>query len=105
MSFTILTAEFSHESNTFSIKPTDLAAFEMRGVLHGAEALAARGDANTPLAGFLDVARPEDWQVVHAISAHAAPSGPVTAQAYEHLAGLIVYPHLVDEDAVADASA
>jgi microcystin degradation protein MlrC len=90
MSFTILTAEFSHESNTFSIKPTDLAAFEMRGVLHGAEALAARGDANTPLAGFLDVARPEGWQVVHAISAHAAPSGPVTSQAYEHLAGLIV---------------
>jgi microcystin degradation protein MlrC len=90
MSFTILTAEFSHESNTFSIKPADLADFEMRGILQGEAALAARGDANTPLAGFLDVARPEGWRVIHAVSAHAAPSGPVTSRAYEHLAGLIV---------------
>lgn len=90
MAFTILTAEFSHESNTFSIRPAGLAAFEMRGILLGEAAIAARGEANTPLAGFLDIARPQGWGVIHAVSAHAAPSGPVTTEAYEHLAGLIV---------------
>ena len=90
MSFTILTAEFSHESNTFSIRPADLAAFEMRGVLTGEAAIKERGDVNTPLAGFLDVARPEGWRVIHAVSAHAAPSGPVTSEAYAYLTGLIL---------------
>jgi microcystin degradation protein MlrC len=89
MSFTILTAEISHESNTFSIRPADLAAFEMRGILHGDAAIAARGDANTPLAGFLDVARPAGWRVIHAVSASAAPSGPVTREAFEHLIGAL----------------
>lgn len=85
MTFTVLTAEISHESNTFSIKPADLAAFEMRGIWRGHDAIAARGDANTPLAGFLDIGRPEGWRIIHAISASAAPSGPVTRQAFEHL--------------------
>lgn len=89
MSFTVLTAEVSHESNTFSIRPADLAAFEMRGILHGEAAIAARGDANTPLAGFLDVARPQGWRVIHAVSATAAPSGPVTREAFEHIVGSI----------------
>jgi microcystin degradation protein MlrC len=89
MPFTTLTAEISHESNTFSIKPTDLAAFQMRGILHGEAAIAARGEANTPLAGFLDVARPEGWRVLHTVSASAAPSGPVTREAFEHLVGAL----------------
>ena len=89
MPLTVLTAEVSHESNTFSIRPADLAAFEMRGILQDAAAIAARGDANTPLAGFMDIARPEGWRVVHAVSASAAPSGPVTREAFERIVGLI----------------
>jgi microcystin degradation protein MlrC len=89
MPFTILTAEISHESNTFSIKPADLAAFQMRGILHGEAAIAARGEANTPLAGFLDVARPEGWRILHTVSASAAPSGPVMREAFEHLVGAL----------------
>ncbi|MCX7339512.1 MAG: M81 family metallopeptidase [Hyphomicrobiales bacterium] len=89
MSCTILTAEFSHESNTFSIKPGDLAAFKMRGILHADDAIAARGNANTPLAGFLEVAVPEGWRVIHAVSAAAAPSGPVTREAFDHIVGAI----------------
>jgi microcystin degradation protein MlrC len=90
MAFTVLTAEFSHESNTFSRCPADYAAFEDRGVSFGEAAIAARGDANTPVAGFLDVARPNGWRVVHTISAAAQPSGPVTRDAYERIAGVIV---------------
>lgn len=90
MTFTVLTAEFSHESNTFSRCPADDAAFEDRGVSVGDEAIAARGAANTPLAGFLDIGRPAGWNIVHAISAAAQPSGPVTRDAFERIAGVIV---------------
>ncbi|SEG76609.1 M81 family metallopeptidase [Bosea lathyri] len=90
MAFTVLTAEFSHESNTFSRCPADYAAFEDRGVSLGEAAIAARGDANTPIAGFLDIARPNNWRVIHTISAAAQPSGPVTRDAYERVAGVIL---------------
>lgn len=90
MSFTVLTAEFSHESNSFSRCPADYAAFEARGVSLGEEAIAQRGEANTPLAGFLDVARAQGWRVIHTISAAAQPSGPVTRDAYERIAGVIL---------------
>lgn len=90
MTFTVLTAEFSHESNTFSRCPADYAAFQDRGIALGEAAIAARGDANTPLAGFLDIARPAGWRVLHAISAAAQPSGPVTRDAYDRIAGVIV---------------
>ncbi len=90
MTFTVLTAEFSHESNTFSRCPADYAAFEDRGVAEGEVAIAARGQANTPLAGFLDVGRPAGWRIVHAISAAAQPSGPVTRDAFDRIAGTIV---------------
>ena len=90
MPFTVLTAEFSHESNTFSRIPANYAAFSARGIHMGDAAIAARGHANTPLAGFLDVARAHGWSTVHAISAIAPPSGPVTRDAFERIAGAIV---------------
>lgn len=90
MTFTILTAEFQHESNTFSKRPTGIDAFRERYFYEGDEAIAERGDANTPLAGFLDVARPQGWRVIHPISAGATPSGSVTREAYEEIAGRIV---------------
>lgn len=90
MTFTVLTAEFSHESNTFSRCPADYAAFENRGISLGQAAIAERGEANTPIAGFLDVGRPAGWQIIHAISAAAQPSGPVTREAFDRIAGVIV---------------
>ena len=54
---TILTAEFSHESNTFSVRKTGIAAFVERGYFVGEDAVRARGDANTALAGFATSAR------------------------------------------------
>ncbi len=90
MSFTVLTAEFSHESNTFSRCPADYAAFTDRGIQRGEDAIAARAEANTPIAGFLDIGRPAGWKVIHAISAAAQPSGPVTRDAFDRIAGVIV---------------
>ncbi|CTQ48554.1 M81 family metallopeptidase [Jannaschia donghaensis] len=85
MSFRVLTAEISHETNTFNIRPTDLAAFRDRYLLDGPTAIATRGDANTELAGLLDVARLHDWGVTHIGSAAAGPGGRVTDDAFDTL--------------------
>ncbi|HWL57532.1 MAG TPA: M81 family metallopeptidase [Paracoccus sp. (in: a-proteobacteria)] len=90
MTFTVLTAEFQHESNTFSRYRTGLPQFQADALYYGEDAIAARGEANTELAGFLDVARPAGWNVIHAISAHAVPGGQVTRAAYDHIAGVIL---------------
>jgi len=100
MSFTVLTAEFSHESNTFSRRPTDYKAFTDRTLYLGDEAIAERGNANTPLAGFLDVGRANSWQMIHTISAGAQPAGPVTRDAYERIAGVIVETARANRDRI-----
>ena len=91
MQFVVLTAEFAHETNTFSRIQTGYDKFLARSFcLQGDAAIKARGDANTELAGFLDAARQHDWEVVHVLSASANPGGLVTRDAFERLAGAIV---------------
>jgi len=85
MSFSVLTAEFSHETNSFSLHKTGREAFMARYVLMGAAALAERGDENTELAGFLDAGRAHHWQLNHVLSAAAGPSGKVRRQAFDWL--------------------
>lgn len=85
MALRILSAEISHETNTFNIHPTDTPDFQDRFLLHGPAAVAARGDANTELAGLLDTGRHYDWDVSHVISAAAGPGGRVTDRAFEAL--------------------
>lgn len=90
MGFTVLTAEFSHESNTFSTTPTDFQAFADRFMYLGEAAIAARGDANTDLAGFRDIGLEKGWNLIHTISTAAPPAGRVTRDAFERIAGVIV---------------
>lgn len=80
----------SHETNTFSTIKTDLALFERRGV-HSAEALLpAFAGTRTIVGGFIDAARSEGFEVVPTMLAEAAPSGTVTAQAFEQLTQLLI---------------
>ena len=85
MAFYILSAEISHETNTFNIYPTELQDFQNRFLLDGPAAIAARGDNNTELAGVLDTAKTYDWKITHAISAAAGPGGRVTDRAFDQL--------------------
>lgn len=85
MGFDVLSAEISHETNTFSIRLTDLQAFRDRYLLDGPAAIGAKGDKNTELAGLLDMGRTHDWDVTHTISAAAGPGGRVTTDAFEAL--------------------
>ena len=86
----ILTAEFLHETNTFCKLPTTLQGFSERGLLFGQQAIEARRNNNTELAGFLDAADAYNWRVTHVLSAHAQPGGPVTRAAFEELVAPIV---------------
>lgn len=89
--YRVLSAEFAHETNTFSIVPTGFAQFVAQDCfLDAPSAIAARGDSNTELAGFLDAARTHGWELVHVLSAIAQPAGRVTRDAFERLADPIV---------------
>ena len=90
MSFRVLTAELSHETNTFSRRITNAQSFRDRYVLGGAQAIAARGEAATELAGFLDASRTYGWQIEHVLSAAAGPSGTVERAAFDWLCDPIV---------------
>ena len=85
MSFRVLSAEISHETNTFNVRPTTLQCFRDRYFLVGDQAIASRGDKNTELAGLLDTGREYGWDITHVVSAAAGPGGPVTRDAFEAL--------------------
>ena len=85
MAFRILSAEISHETNTFNIYPTDIQNFQDRYLLDGPAAIASRGHSNTELAGAIDIANTYGWELTHAISAAAGPGGRVTDRAFDKL--------------------
>ncbi|SDK83468.1 Microcystin degradation protein MlrC, contains DUF1485 domain [Maridesulfovibrio ferrireducens] len=85
MTFNVMTAEISHETNSFSLHKTGKRAFMARYALMGDAAVAERGAENTTLAGFLDIGRAHDWQVTHVISAAAGPSGKIRRKAFDWL--------------------
>ena len=90
MTFRVLTAELSHETNTFSRKRTGAQAFRDRFVLFGDKAIAERREANTELAGFLDAGEAHGWHIDHVLSAAAGPSGIVKRSAFEWLSDPII---------------
>ena len=85
MTFKILSAEFSHETNTFNVYPTTFDSFNRQMLLDGMQAIAQRGSKNTELAGLLDVGAEYNWQIEHCFSASAGPGGKVTSHAFEEI--------------------
>lgn len=85
MRFNVLTAEISHETNSFSMHKTGKKAFMARYALMDAAAISERGTENTELAGFLDAGRAHNWQITHTISAAAGPSGKIRRKAFDWL--------------------
>ena len=86
----VLIAGFKHETNTFSVLPTDLAAYRARGLFRGRELTDVFPGTNTEVAGFLDGARKHGWETVLSVVADATPSGKLTRDCYEAIAGEIV---------------
>ena len=86
----IIAAELSHETNTFSSVPTDLAAFERAGIHRGAEIERHLANTATPFAGFLDAAAEHQFELVPLLSVWATPSGMVSGDALATLVDEII---------------
>ena len=78
-----------HETVTFLPQDTELEAFEHRAV-RGDEIIPAFAGSNTVYGGFLKVCQDNDIAVEGLLCAECAPSGPVTAKAYDTLADELV---------------
>lgn len=88
----LVLAVMRHETNTFSPLSTPLEAFGRGadgGPKSGAEAIAAYRGTNNPVAAYIDLAEREGAEIVLPLAANAHPSGKVTADAFEAMAGAI----------------
>jgi len=86
----VLIAGFKHETNTFSILPTDLAAYKARGYHRGTDIEPAYRGTNTEIAAFMDGCKRHGWEPILTVVADATPSGKVTREAFESIAGEII---------------
>lgn len=94
---------FHHETNSFAPTGARYPDFERAdawpGLVRGAKMMPALAGQNIGASGFLDVARDAGWEVAPLLWANAGPSGPVTEDAYERIAGELLH-RLADAGAV-----
>jgi microcystin degradation protein MlrC len=83
-------AGFLHESNTFLSVPTTYDLFARNSLTRGSELVARWTGSHHELGGMLAGAAEQDLEVVPLQAALAIPSGAVTAEAYERLAGEMI---------------
>jgi microcystin degradation protein MlrC len=85
---------FQHETNTFSSIPASYAEFEAPdawpGLTRGAGLFEAVAGINLPAAGFVQEMRPLRHRLLPLTWCSAQPSGKVTRDAFERIAGLLV---------------
>jgi len=86
----ILIAMMKHETNTFSPVVTDWARFEDWGAFLGADVVKTYKNTAMPIAAYMKIADELGAEIVTPLATEAMPSGKVTKDAYEHMAGLIV---------------
>src|SRR5712671_4362879 len=76
-----------HESNTFLPRPTSYEDFASTSLTTGADLIERWQGAQHELGGFLQGAREYGFTPAPALAAFAVPSGALTAEAFEQLAG------------------
>ncbi|HLZ05646.1 MAG TPA: M81 family metallopeptidase [Bradyrhizobium sp.] len=85
---------FLHETNTFAPTKATYDAFTHGGgwprMVLGGDILKVVRNVNVGLAGFIDAAEPEGWELIPTIFAAATPSAHVTEDAYERIAKVLV---------------
>ena len=89
MAFRVAAAQIAHETNVFSAVKTDLAAFAASGINRGQDAIEAARGTNSEFGGFATGAAAQGFDLVPLLAVWATPSGLVTAEAIEHLTGLL----------------
>ncbi len=86
----VLSAEISHETNTFSILPTTLALYKARRYYRGEEIAKALSGTKTEMGAHLDAAKKYGWELVQPIAAAATPGGKTPAEDWAHLSGAVL---------------
>ena len=83
-----------HETNSFAPQPATFARFEEADgwppLSRGGAILANTAGANLAVTGFIDAARAAGHELVPLVWANACPSGPVTEDAFERLAAMLL---------------
>ena len=74
-----------HESNSFNMVPTELAAFHFREGQNGGSALDDWRTGNSEVAGFIEEGERCGFELLPTLYASATPSGPVTSHAFDAL--------------------
>ena len=83
----VLSGEIAHETNTFSVKPATMEAYQARLYYRGAEVAEAMAGAACEVAGHIAAAERHGWDLVQPIAARATPSGKTPAEVWAHLSG------------------
>jgi microcystin degradation protein MlrC len=86
----VLTARFMHETNTFSRVRTDIALIRRREFHLENEIPPAFRETRSALGATFEAADKFGWTLVHPVSANPNPSGTVTDDAFEQIAGMIL---------------
>jgi microcystin degradation protein MlrC len=86
----VLTARFMHETNTFSRVKTDMALIRRRDFHLENEIPSAFRGTRSALGATFEAADKYGWSLVHPVSANPNPSGIVTDEAFETIAGMIL---------------
>ena len=85
---------FLHETNTFAPTKATYADFVHGGgwpaMAEGADVLKTMRNINVGLAGFIEQAEANGWEMVPLLSCGASPSAHVTEDAFEHIVGSIL---------------
>jgi microcystin degradation protein MlrC len=85
---------FLHETNTFAPTKATYDDFVHGGgwpaMAQGADVLKTMRDINVGLAGFVEQAEAQGWEIVPTISCGASPSAHVTRDAYERIVKVMV---------------
>src|SRR5919106_2634028 len=85
---------FLHETNTFAPTKATYEDFVHGGgwpsMSHGADVLRVMRNINVGLAGFVDAAEAQGWDLVPTIACGASPSAHVTRDAYERIVKVMV---------------
>lgn len=86
----VLSAEISHETNTFSVLRTGLDAYLRRQCYFGDEIAKHMSGTATEIAAHIDAAKRYGWELIPTVAAHATPSGMTTAETWDELCGAVL---------------
>ncbi|MCG8548088.1 MAG: M81 family metallopeptidase [Alphaproteobacteria bacterium] len=86
----VLSARIAHETNTFSIRPTRLAAYRAGELYRGEVIQQKLGGTRTEIGAHLDFAEAHGWDLIQPICAWATPSGKTTADTWTEISDALI---------------